>query len=370
MIKIYEPLITQKTKEYAIDAINSGWISSQGPYIEKATNKLKEVLKTDKLFLINNGTTAVHCISKAINLKNPSIDTLIVPNNVYVAAWNGFLFDKTFKKFISVDCDINTWNYDIEKLDSLLNAVDYEKTALLIVHNLGNIIDVPAIKQKYPELVIVEDNCEGLFGKYGDKFSGTESLASCVSFFGNKNITSGEGGAVIANDETTYNYLRSFINQGSTTKRFVHDKIAQNYRMTNIQAALLYGQLDSLEEIMQLKNNIFNTYLNGFSDNKNIFPQKIEDNTQHANWMFGVRFNTDKDYEIVSKQFMDVGIETRPMFYCYTEHKYLDEFIIPFGSNKNAIQLNKKSIVLPSHPLLTKEQLQYIIKNAKEILGE
>lgn len=369
MIRIYEPLITNKTKEYALDAINSGWISSQGEYIDKASSKLKQILNTDNLFLISNGTTATHCVSKAINLKYPLIDKLIVPNNVYVAAWNSFLLDKTYKKLISVDCDLNTWNYDIQKLYEVLDITDLNTTALLVVHNLGNIIDVPSIKARYPKLVLVEDNCEGLFGKYGDKFSGTESFASSVSFFGNKNITSGEGGAVIVNDKDTLDYLRSFISQGTTAKRFVHDKIAHNYRMTNVQAALLYGQLESLDEILAIKKSMFDRYTDGFSDSKNIHPQTIIQGTSHANWMFGVRFDGQKDYETVSKELMDAGIETRPMFYCYTEHKYLNDLIIPNGANTNAIRLNQTSIVLPSHPLLTNDQIDYIIKTTKQVIG-
>lgn len=370
MIRIYEPLITEKTKEYALDAINSGWISSQGQYIDKASAKLKEILKTDNLFLISNGTTATHCVSKAINLKYPLIDKLIVPNNVYVAAWNSFLLDKTYKSLVSVDCDLETWNYDITKLQNLLDITDFNTTALLVVHNLGNIIDVPALKQKYPKLVVVEDNCEGLFGKYGEDYSGTKSFSSSVSFFGNKNITSGEGGAVIVNDSDTLDYLRSFISQGTTSKRFVHDKIAHNYRMTNVQAALLYGQLESLDEILDIKKRMFDRYLDGFSNCSKAHPQKIVESTQHANWMFGIRFESDKDYEAVSKELMDAGIETRPMFYCYTEHRYLNHLITSFDNNNNAIKLNQKSIVLPSHPLLTNEQIDYIIKTTKSILGE
>jgi perosamine synthetase len=365
MIRIYEPLITNKTREYALDAINSGWISSQGEYIDKASAKLKEILKTDNLFLISNGTTATHCVSKAINLKYPLIDKLIVPNNVYVAAWNSFLLDKTFKNLIAVDCDLKTWNYDINKLYEILDVTDLNTTALLAVHNLGNIINIPAIKERYPKLVIVEDNCEGLFGKYGDSFSGTKSFASSVSFFGNKNITSGEGGAVVVNDTDTFEYLRSFISQGTTSKRFVHDKIAHNYRMTNVQAALLYGQLESLDEILTIKKSMFDRYMEGFSGSDKIHPQTILDGTTHANWMFGIRFENDKNYETVSKQL----IETRPMFYCYTEHRYLNHLITPYTNNDNAIKLNQTSIVLPSHPLLTNEQIDYIIKTTKQVIG-
>ncbi len=365
MIKIYDPFINETTKKHAFQAIESGWISSQGEYIQKASDKLKEILGTQNLFLASNGTTGMHCVSKAINLKYPKINTLIVPNNCYVAAWNTFLYDEKFK-LISVDSDIDTWNYNKTELFDLLDKSDLEQTALLCVHNLGNIIDVPAIQQKYPQLLIVEDNCEGLFGKYGKLNSGTKSFASAISFFGNKTITCGEGGAVIVNDSDTLEYLKSFINQGNTNKRFKHDKIAQNYRMTNVQAALLYGQLESLEEILDKKQNLFNIYKSEFSKNDDIAFQTEENNTSHSNWMFGIRFKNGKTYEQALKFYTDSGIDIRPMFFTHEKQEYLKNYIVSYKNNDNGNKLNETCIVLPSYPSLSKEEISYIIKKTNE----
>jgi perosamine synthetase len=366
MIKIYDPYLNEKTKRYAHDAIESGWISSQGEYIQKATDKLGEILKTKNLFLVSNGTTGMHCVSKAINYKYQHINTLIVPNNSYVAAWNTFLYDNKFK-LISVDCDIETWNYNLQELFQLLEGCNIKTTALLCVHNLGNIINIQIIKNKFPDLTIVEDNCEGLFGKYNDKFSGTESFASAVSFFGNKTITCGEGGAVIVNDEETLKYLKSFINQGNTNQRFIHDKIAQNYRITNIQAALLYGQLESLDEILNLKFELFETYKKELSKLDFVEFQKIEDNTTPANWMFGIRFTNGITYEKAFKYLQEKGIDSRPMFYSFEKHKYLNAHINSFKTNNNANFINQTAIILPSYPSLKKEEIRYIIKCLKDI---
>jgi perosamine synthetase len=369
MIKIYNPFINEKTKNYAHQAIDSGWISSQGEFIQRAADKLKEVLETENLFLVSNGTTGMNCVSKAVQIRYPNIKTLVVPNNSYVAAWNAFLHDEAFK-LISVDCDINTWNYSLEDLFSLLDKQDLHSTALLCVHNLGNIINIDKIKIKYPELLIVEDNCEGLFGKYNGKFSGTQTFASAVSFFGNKTITCGEGGAVVVNDKQTLEYLKSFINQGNTNQRFKHDKLAQNYRLTNIQAALLLGQLESLEEILELKNNVYSSYKEGLNNLDFVQLQKEESNTSHSQWMFGLRFTNGITYNNALGYFNKHGIDIRPMFYTHEKQEYLKHKISAHKTNKNGNLVNAHSIILPSYPDLKREEISYIIEKVKNINKE
>ena len=365
MIKIYEPMITSKTKDYAKQAIDSGWISSQGEFISRASSKLSEIIGA-KVVLVSNGTSATHCISRALNLKKPNIKNLIVPNNVYVAAWNCFLLDSKFDKMISVDADINTWNYDIKKLEKVLENEDHEETALLCVHNVGNIINVPRLLRKFPKLTIVGDNCEGLFGKHENFYSGTQSLCSSVSFFANKTITSGEGGALITKDEEVHEYISSFINQGNTSKKFVHNMVAQNYRMTNVQAAMLLGQLEDLEVILSKKQSIFDRYREAFSNMKNVSFQTQESGTLHSNWMMGLCIDSALDYKEIKSYLLNCGIETRPMFYCFDKHEHLVGKI-KNSSNKVANLLNKKCLMIPSHPMLKDEEVNKIIDNIGKI---
>lgn len=205
--------------------------------------KLKNILGCKKIILTNNGSSATHLLAIALKYKYPHITKIIVPNNVYIAAWNSFLFDKNYE-LIPIDSDINTWNFDSSKIDSLLDP----NTAILVVHNIGNVINVPELKIRFPNTVIVEDNCEGFLGKYNGHYTGTESFASSISFYGNKTITSGEGGAFMTNDEDVFDYINKVKSQGQTKDKFIHDVLGYNYRMTNIQAALLYGQLETLSE--------------------------------------------------------------------------------------------------------------------------
>lgn len=366
MIKIYDPYITDKSKKYAIDAIESGWISSQGDYVHKAQEMLCDKLGIEHCILMSNGTTATHCLSKSIMYRYPKIKNIIVPNNVYVAAWNSFLFDSNYNPFIGIDCDLRTWNYDMKMLYDVLSTVDIETTALLCVHNLGNIINIPKIKRNFPNLIIVEDNCEGLFGTHEGSYSGTKSFCSSVSFFANKTITSGEGGAYFTNCYDTYKHISSFINQGNTTTKFVHDRVATNYRITNVQAAILCGQLEDLEIIREKKEVIFDFYRENLRDCENISFQMQEEGTSISNWMFGIKFENGKDYQKIEKEMRSFEVDTRPMFYCYDRHSHLLEHINS-PVNVNAKEINRTACIFPSHPALQIKQLERVVEAIKQV---
>ena len=224
MIPIYQPYFTQKNLEHAHKAIDSGWISSQGEYLDLSKNKLKELLGCKRLILTNNGTTATHLLALALKYKHPHITKIIVPNNVYVAAWNSFLFDKNYE-LIPIDSDLDTWNFDISKIKPLID----ENTAILVVHNIGNIINVPRLKNLRPDIIFIEDNCEGFTGKYENIYSGTSNstLCSSISFYGNKIITTGEGGAFLTNDDNIYNYISKAYSQGMSEIKYIHTEYSK-----------------------------------------------------------------------------------------------------------------------------------------------
>jgi perosamine synthetase len=242
MIPIYQPYI-ENYKCSAIKAIESGWISNHGEYVEKATQKLKEILKVPYVILMSNGTVATHCLFKSLKFKHPEISKIYVPNNVYVAAWNSALMEYPIEYLEVLPIDEHTWN--MKEDEELILSLE-KNSALLVVHNLGNIINVPKIKRLRPDIIIVEDNCEGVFGYYEGVKSGcsNSSLCSSISFYGNKTITTGEGGAFITTDKIVYNYIKKIYSQGMSNERYIHDVHAYNYRMTNIQSAFLYDQLN------------------------------------------------------------------------------------------------------------------------------
>ncbi len=362
MIPVYKPYLPPSSLKYAHEALDSTWISSQGKYIPMVTEKLKELTGSPYVLPLNNGTSACHLVAKSLSrIFKPSHSKkrLIVPNNVYVAAWNAFLFDKEYE-LIPIDVDLDTWNYDLGKLDTAIGK--YPEADILIVHNIGNVINVPSLQRKYPDANFVEDNCEGFLGSYEDRATGTACFASAVSFFGNKNVTSGEGGAFITNSEEAYLYAKCIQGQGQSSKRFVHEEVGYNYRMTNIQAAILYGQLECLNEIWDLKRNIFENYRSAFKDRQDIKIQTILSDTTNANWMFGLRVPGQLCYEAAELYFKMHGIEIRPMFYSINEHAHLKNNPDIFRSDcTNANLLNKECFILPSFPELTKDEQKHII---------
>jgi uncharacterized protein YjbI with pentapeptide repeats len=169
---------------------------------------------------------------------------------------------------------------------------------------VGNVVNVPRLKRLRPDMVFVEDNCEGFLGKYGKhdddetqhQYSGTSdaTLCSSVSFYGNKIITTGEGGAFFTNDDAVYDHISRVYSQGMSSKRYVHEVHAYNYRMTNVQAAFLYDQLSDLDTIIAQKTKVFETYRTLLNEHDLIRSGRVrlfakEDGTQSTHWIFALR---------------------------------------------------------------------------------
>jgi len=368
MIPIYKPFLPVKSLAYAHDALDSTWISSYGKYIQIATEKLQELFNIPYVLLLNNGTSACHLMAKALNKKvNKQPHKVLCPDNVYVAAWNSFLFDKGQFELITVKTDLDTWNISLNDLDDKLSL--YPDASVLIVHNIGNIINVPELQRKYPNTLFVEDACEGLLGAYENRYTGTASFCSSISFFANKTLTAGESGMLMTSDQETYLDAKCVQGQGQSNKRFVHNELGYNFRITNIQAAILCGQLEIANQIIELKQNIFNKYRTAFSNRNDVLIQNQANNTEHANWMFGLRLLNNKDYDKANNFFTSRKIEIRPMFYPITEHKHLkNNNNILIDNCQNARLLNQQIIILPSYPELTNDEQNYIIATVEEYL--
>jgi perosamine synthetase len=265
---------------------------------------------------------------------------------------------------IPIDADESTWCVDIAKLIDVANTCDPDDTAILVVHNVGNIVNVPRLKSILKEHQFIEDNCEGFLGEYEDLPTGTKSLASSISFYANKTLTCGEGGAFITNDADIHALVYRQANQGQTSERYVHDILAYNYRMTNMQAALLLSQLSLREEIQQKKSNIFEFYSKNLS-NKYIL-QKISNGTKHSHWIFSVRLK-GCDYTSNIMPQCNKSFETRPMFYQMSKHKHLRKYSNIDDENVAKL-LSKECFMLPSHPNLNENDLNEIVQVLNKIV--
>ena len=368
MIPIYKPYLSKEALKYAHDAVDSTWISSTGKYIELSTDFLKDILQVENLKLVNNGTSATHLAVKALLKKSPSIKEIVVPNNVYVAAWNSAIYERL--RLHPVDANLDTWNVDLDKLESVLKTKDPQKTAVMVVPNLGNIINTRKLQRAHPDFLFIEDNCEGFYGKYEDHFSGTGCLASSLSFFGNKTITSGEGGAFITDDKEVYDFIDKVQGQGQSSQRYIHDVLGYNYRMTNIQAAILYGQLMILDQIVEKKMDLFDFYKDNLSPlvERGVMDfQYSEEDTVHSNWIFGLKCKNKckKIREHLNRK----GVDTRPMFYDITKHKHIVGHYDTVRID-NARSLQEVCFMIPSYPSISIEERAYVVDSIKDFFNE
>ena len=361
MINIYEPNIIDYKKS-AIGAIKSEWISNHGEYIKKSTQKLKEILNVKHAILMANGTCSTHCLFLALKFKYPNISKIYVPNNCYVAAWNCLLMEYKDNEMEVMKMNVDTWNICVD--EEYIEGLE-QNSVVLIVHNLGNIVNVPRLKRIRPDLIFIEDNCEGFTGKYENIYSGTSetSLCSSISFYGNKIITTGEGGAFFTNDDEVYNYILKAYSQGMSSIRYLHDTHAYNYRMTNIEAAFLYDQLNDFENIINNKKRIFENYKNLLKpliETNRVAIFKEEENTECANWIFALRIiNNKKSIQETSDFFKSNNIDIRPFFYPINKHEHLKDIV--FEDPISDI-LNNEIIMIPSSPSITLETQKYIVK--------
>jgi perosamine synthetase len=371
-IPMYVPNIAPYTTS-AIQAIEDGWISNLGENVKLASEALARAVGVPEegCILMANGTCATHCLFLALKFKHPEIRTIYVPNNVYVAVWNAALMVYSPKTLRVLPMNGKTWNADFRDLD------DFEQgAAVVVVHNVGNIIDVNAIHQRRPDLVLVEDNCEGLFGRYPDGTRTGSShalLASSCSFYGNKIITTGEGGAFFTHDLDVAQFIRRTHSQGMSGERYIHNVHAYNYRMTNVQAGFLLDQLQDLTQILETKRNVWQRYQHAFRhliEAKKVILPEIENGATPAPWMFAIQLPilARLPYREVHRALRDrFRVDCRPFFYPIGCHEHLSE--LQTEVDAVSAYLTSTVLMLPSSPTLSEEEIARVVEAIERVLS-
>lgn len=330
------PYNIDKSIPYVNDVLKSTWISNIGKYIDLCTNKLKLLVNCKYIILTSSGTASIHCMVKCLKYRYPDCNKIYIPNNTYIACINVLLQEYNEDFIECLDVDENTLN--IENVEHLEKG-----SALFIVHNANSITNIPKIKRNRPDLIIFEDNAEGFTGYYENMKTGSESICSSLSFNMNKNITAGQGGAFCTNDVDLYNYINKYTKHGKTDIPFIHDTIGMNYLITNLHAAVLYSQLEQIDDIMNYKKHNYNLY-NKYLNNDNIIIQKNTDNTISSYWKMLIRIKNLNIDEVI-KKLNDKHIEIRRIFYPFQSFDYLSK--IKFNNNSNAYQISNEYIFLP-----------------------
>lgn len=356
-IPIYQPHIGKKEKEYVQDCLNSSWISSKGKYIEMFEDEFAKFVDIKHATTVSNGTVALHLALLSIGIKDG--DEVIVPSLTYVASVNAIKYIGA--KPVFIDSLIDTWQLDPSKLE---NAITTKTKAIMVAHLYGMSCDmtkIMAIAKRY-KLKVVEDCAEAFGTKFKNRHVGTFGDVSAFSFFGNKTITTGEGGMVVSNSNKIIDLARRIKGQGlAKNTEYWHDILGYNYRMTNICAAIGLAQLESANKFIQRKRNIAELYIMGLKG----LPITVLTEPQYvygSYWMISILFENSKVRTIIRKKLTDNNVETRPVFYPINSlPMYKDGVVF-----KNALFLSKRGINLPSFPDLTDKQINYICKTIRD----
>lgn len=357
-IPVAEPNINGNERKYVLDCLASTWISSRGEYITRFENGFAKFIGTKYAIATSNGTTALHLALLALGIGNG--DEVIVPDLTFVASANTVAY--TGAKPIFADVDRTTWNIDPQKIEK---SITNKTRAIMVVHlygNPANMEKIMRISQEY-NLFIVEDAAEahGAQIKMREKWKKVGSIGhiGCFSFYGNKIITTGEGGMVVTNNKKYAEKMRVLRDHGQDPKRrYYHKIIGYNYRMTNIQAAIGVAQLEKIDAFIAKKVWIANIYNLLLANIKGITLPPQARSGKNVYWMYSVLL--DKPYALSRDKLMKVllkkRVETRPFFYPITS-------LPPYKSktdNFNSSYLSKHGINLPSSVTLQEEQIHYI----------
>jgi len=356
-IPVYKPCLNGNELKYVTDCITSTWISSKGTYIKKFEEGFASYIGASHAISVSNGTVALHLAFLALEIG--SGDEVIVPSLTYVASVNSIIY--VGAKPVFVDVDAATWQMSIDDVRSKITS---KTKAILAVHLYGNACNMDELEKicKEKGIHLVEDCAEALGTTYQKKSTGNFGIISTFSFFGNKTITTGEGGMVVTSDENLANKIFKLKTQGLTQAGdYWHDCIGYNYRMTNICAAIGVAQLEQIDEFLSKKRKNAALYLEHLKT-ENIEVQQTEKNVEHSFWMFSVLFENNALRNKTSALLRENGIETRPVF--HAAHKMpmygQTDLHLPIAE-----QIAQRGLNLPSYPDLQDSEIETITQLIK-----
>ena len=332
-IPVNTPLFSGNEKKYLNECIDTGWISSEGPFVRNFEDSFSKYIGRKYGTAVSNGSAALDIALKALDFKVG--DEIIVPSFTIISPIYSIL--RCGAKPILIDSESETWNIDCSKIEQKITK---HTRAILVVHIYGLPVDmnlIEAIASKY-KLLIIEDAAEVHGLEYNNRKCGTFGIISTFSFYPNKHITTGEGGMIMTDDpdlNLKCNELRNLSFQ-TNGPRFVHLDIGWNYRMTNMQAAIGLAQLENIENHIYIKRKIGNKYYKAFSNIENIeLPKLKTEYSENIFWVFGIICKTEELKNYLVENLAAHGIGTRPFF--YPMHKQ------PFLIENGYLNLDKKS---------------------------
>ena len=377
-IPLSVPTLKGNELKYVKECIDTEWVSSAGKYVELFEQKIAEYTGSKYAVACVNGTAAIQVSLRLAGVK-PS-DEVIVSTLTFIASVNAITYNNATPIFMDAD---KYYNLDSEKTIEFIknetvykNGFTYNKntdkkiSAILPVHVWGNACWLDELINLCEErnIAVVEDACESLGtfykeGKFNRKHTGAIGKLGCLSFNGNKIITTGGGGMILTDDEALAEKAKYLTTQAKDDSiRYVHDEIGYNFRLTNIQAALGMAQLEQLPKILKRKKEIYDFYHKEIEKIDGLSLSKVPDYADNNHWLNLLQIdnsNYSEDREELMKRLEDNGIQTRPVWKLNHEQKPYKEY--QNYKNENANKLVAKSLCLPSSSNLTNENIEKII---------
>jgi len=359
-IPVSAPSLVGNERKYVLECIDSNWISSHGKYISQFEKAFSEFCGSKYAISCSNGTAALHIALLALGI-GPG-DEVLVPTLTYIATANAVKYCGA--KPIFIDSEPETWNLDPALIEKRITK---NTKAIIVVHIYGcpaRMDEILSIANEYG-IFVIEDAAEAHGARYKGIPVGTMGIISTFSFFGNKIITTGEGGMVVTNDAKIAAIAKQIKGQGmDLSRRYWFPMIGYNYRMTNIEAAIGLAQIEKIEWHMRRRLEIYRLYYDRLFQCKALqFRQEFEW-ADPVNWLTSIMLSDDA--KITRDEFIDklieAGIETRPFFY--------PVHTMPFYVNENkgrqhpiSCNISRRGINIPTFGDLSIEDIDYVCEN-------
>ena len=370
MIPVNEPLLDGNEKKYLNECIDTGWISSEGPFVKVLEERIATRMGRKYGIAVCNGSAALDVAVTALGIGEG--DEVILPTFTIISCAAAIV--RAGATPVVVECDRLTWNLDVKQIEAKINP---KTKAIMVVHIYGLPVDLNPIlllAKKY-NLLMIEDAAEMHGQNYYDRPCGSFGEISTLSFYPNKHITTGEGGMVLTDDPDLAAKCRSLRNLCfQPQKRFRHEELGWNFRMSNLQAALGVAQLERLDEFIQRKRQIGKYYTELLSDLTQIqLPLVKTDYADNIYWVYGIVLKSELPFDAVAimNRFGEYQIGTRPFFWCMHEQPVFQKMGLFSGeSYPIAENLARRGFYLPSGLGLKDAQIEEVVKVLRKIILE
>jgi perosamine synthetase len=356
VIPVYAPYLHGREKQYVDDCMNSSWIA-KGPFIARFEAQFADHLRTGHATTVCNGTAALHLALLALGI-GPG-DEVLVPTLTYIASVN--VIAHTGAIPVLVDSLSSTWQLDPS---DVRRKITPRTKAVLAVHLYGQPCEMDQLVQicRDARVWLVEDCAESFGAMYHGQKTGTFGDIAAFSFFGNKTITTGEGGMVTSASADLVDRVSHLKAQGvSPTREYWHDELAFNFRMSNICAAIGLAQLEMADEILKKKRRVAHWYQVKLRDQPLELHREAEGST-HSFWMCSALAADETTRDALRAHLKGRGIETRPVFYpAHAMPVFASTLSFPVAESISSRGLN-----LPSYPALTEDLVEQVCEAIRE----